>query len=260
MIIKRGFALLFALALLPASAEEAIQVKVGETLSRMNLLTPGAHRYLRYTVKNGERHPIDIWSRVISFETRDGRRLLHISQRWDEVGPPAFFLEQDSWFEPDTFRPITHLRRGDKGGELKLKAYRFDRDAVVGQTDVEGNLDKDYRVATPEPMFNFETDMELLQALPLAEGYAANLPFIDAGINQPGRYVFKVAGSDRIRGADGHMVECWLVTADYNTGTVRARFWFAKDTQVMLREEASLGDDGILVKTLIGAESADGSA
>src|SRR5579871_5855477 len=113
MMLKRLSVLLFALAMLPATAEEATQVKVGEALPRMNLLTSGAHRYLRYTVKNGERHPIDIWNRVVSYETKDGKRLLHIAQRWDEVGPPAFFLEQDSWFDANTFRPITHLRRGD---------------------------------------------------------------------------------------------------------------------------------------------------
>src|SRR4051812_33737641 len=110
MMMKPGFTLLFGLALAwnPVFAADATQVKVGEALPRVNLLIPGVHRYLRYKVKDGERHPIDIWSRVISFETRDGRRLLHVSQRWDEVGPPAFFLEQDSWFEPDTFRPISH--------------------------------------------------------------------------------------------------------------------------------------------------------
>jgi hypothetical protein len=262
MIIKRGLPLLLGLALLgspalPVFAADATQIKVGDKLPRANLLTPGTHRYLRYKVKDGERHPIDIWSRTLSYETKDGKRLFHISQRWDEVGPPVFFLEQDSWFEADTFRPITHLRRGNKGGEVKIKAYRFERDAVVGRADVEGNVDKDYRKATPEPVFNFETDMEMLQALPLAEGYAANLPFMDAGIDEPGRYVFKVAGSDRIKEADGRNVECWLVTADYNTGTVRAKFWFAKETQVMLREEVDLGEGETLIKSLIASESTD---
>ncbi|HMA52005.1 MAG TPA: hypothetical protein VKP60_19740, partial [Magnetospirillaceae bacterium] len=86
-----------------------------------------------------------------------------------------------------------------------------------------------------------------------------SLPFADPGLSDPKRYVFKVAGSETMTGVDGRPVECWIVTGDYNTGNVRARFWFDKKTQVMLHEEAIASEDGqqILVKTLLGEEQAD---
>lgn len=70
-------------------------------------------------------------------------------------------------------------------------------------------------MAMPDASYNFEYDMELLEALPLE----ADIPFYDAWIDkQPDPYAFSVAGSDTITGWDGANVNCWLVTADYKTG------------------------------------------
>ena len=238
----------------PALAAEPTVIHVGDRLARLELVKPGVHRYLRYKILGEQRELIDIWTRRVSLESQQ----MHIVQRWDEIGPPAFYLIQDSWFDPSTFRPTTHVRRGNKTGEVKVKAYRFLPDEIIGMADLAENTDKDYRMAATEPAFNFEYDMEFLQALPLVEGYQASIPFFDAGIDKkPDRYVFKVAGSEKIQGPDGGLVDCWLVTADYNTGQVRSRFWFDKKTQLMIHEEAPLEGGGMLVKTLIGSESAD---
>jgi hypothetical protein len=66
-----------------------------------------------------------------------------------------------------------------------------------------------------------------------------------------------VAGAGRIAGPDGKPMDCWLVTADYNTGKVLSRFWFAKADQVLVREEQTQKDGSTLVKTLLPPESAD---
>ena len=165
-----------------------------------------------------------------------------------------------SWFEAGTFRPLTHIRRATKeDGSTVVAGYRFEADKVVGVADLADNSKKDFSLAYAEPAYNFEHDMEFLQTLPLAEGYGANIVFYDAGIDpKADRYVFKVTGSARIEGWDGKPVDCWLVTADYNTGQVKSRFWFDKKTQVLVREEAPLKDGGYLVKTLLPPEAGDG--
>ena len=254
-----GFAIALALAA-PAAAETAT-IRVGPPPARMDLLKPGSHRYLRYEVKDGKRIARDIWDRTISFETHDGRRLLHIVQRWDEVNVPpggATSLEQDSWFEPDTFRPLTHVRRRTADGQVGVLGYRFLDDRAVGLADLPDNQRKDFSLSYPETPFNFEYDMELIQTLPLHDGYVANIPFYDAGIDkQADRYTFKVAGSDRVAGWDGRPVDCWLITADYNTGTVQSRWWVAKASQVVLREESHLPTGAIFIKTLLPPEAGD---
>jgi hypothetical protein len=97
-----------------------------------------------------------------------------------------------------------------------------------------------------------------LQTLPLADGYTANIVFYDAGIDKKAdHYVFKVAGSATIQGWDGRPVDCWLVTADYNTGQIKSRFWFDKKSQVLVREEAPMDKGALLVKTLLPPEAGD---
>ena len=256
-----GVLALSAWLLCSAAASESSGVtllKTGAPLPRFDLLRPGVHRYVRYTVKGTTRTAIDIWTRRIAFERRDGRRRVHIIQHWDEVGRPVT-LDQDSWFAAGTFVPITHVRTVHRDGKVAIGGYRFLADRIVGMDDLAGNARKDFHMASPEPAYNFEYDMELLQTLPLAPGYAASIVFYDAGIDpKPDRYVFRVAGSGRIDGPDGRPLECWIVTADYNTGKVETTFWLDKRTQTIIREESAPKPDGTyLVKALLPPEAGD---
>lgn len=236
-------------------------VKVGPPPARMNLLKAGAHRYLRYEVRDGKRIAHDIWNRTVTFEQKDGVLRLHMTQRWDEVNvapdaPSA--LEQDSWFDARNFRPLTHIRRAFIGDTVKTAGYTFLDDKAVGMADLPNNSRKDFSLDYSELPFNFEYDMELIQTLPLGPGYEANIIFYDAGIDKKAdRYTFKVAGSESITGWDGRRVDCWLITADYNTGKVQSRWWVDKSSQVVLREEAHLEDGALFVKTLLPPESSD---
>ena len=80
-----------------ATANETVDVlHVGQVLPRFNLLTATARLYLRYKVIGDKRETIDIWSRETSYETRNGQRLLHITQRWDGVVDKPYSLKQDA--------------------------------------------------------------------------------------------------------------------------------------------------------------------
>lgn len=226
-------------------------------MKRFKLLTPGTRLYLRYKIgKDGSRSTMDIWRRTVSYEDRDGRRLLHIWQRWDGVVPPAYSVVQDSWFEAETFRPLTHERQVTRNGKTLKRLYRYFEDHIVLGPDPNVDGAKETVIASPEPAFNFETDMELFQTLPLAAGYEASLNFYDPGQAPPKRYIFKVSGEATIKAADGHEIPCWVLSSDYGNpqGPV-GRFWFAKSTQAMLREEVKLADGSILVKTLLTEEA-----
>jgi hypothetical protein len=248
------------LANLCATRAQAETVRVGPPPARMNLLISGSHRYLRYNVKDGKRIARDIWDRTVSFEVKDGRRLLHITQRWDEVNvapSKPSLIEQDSWFEATSFKPITQTRRVTTETGVKITGYKFLADMAVGATDLPDNKDAGYSLSYSEPPFNFEYDMEMFQVLPLRAGYEANIPFLDVGIDKKAdRYTFKVAGSDRIAGWDARPVDCWVLTSDYNTGTVRTHWWLDKKSQVVIREESKLDDGSTFIKTLLPPEAA----
>jgi hypothetical protein len=236
-----------------AAHAETVHMRVGEPLSRFALLKNGTHRYLRYTVKaDGARSAIDIWARTLSFESNR----LHITQRWDEVAGKALLI-QDSWFEPRTFRALTHVRHLERDGKTTIKGYQFSDAKVTGLADLDDNVNRDFSIDLPQPSYNFEYDMEFLQTLPLGSQRTFDIPFYDAGVDTPGRYLFVVSGSDKVNGPDGRSIDCWVVTADYNTGKVVSRFWFAKSGQVLIREEQFQADGTLLVKTLLPPEAAD---
>jgi hypothetical protein len=246
-------ALLFGLS---SCAQAAIHsIDVGTPLPRFGLLKPGTHHSLRYLkTPDGANAPLDIWTRDVRFEERDGKQRLHIVQRWDgAIASPASapsVRRLDSWFDTATFRPLSHVRITEKDGKKVVEGFVFTPDRVSGMQDLAENTQKALSVPSGEPTFNFETDIEFLQALPLAEGYEASINFYHPGGPAPKRYLFKVTGSETIA-APGGPLDCWVVTTDYGTPGADARFWFAKGTQLMVRQESAPRDGKVIVKTLL---------
>jgi hypothetical protein len=243
--------LLACVAALSLDANAAVQdIDVGMQLPRFGLLKEGTHHYLRYMRSGDTNTAADIWTRELRFEERDGQKLLHIRQRWDGTGPAPSVKLLDSWFEAGTFRPRTHERITEKDGKRVVEGFAFTPTKVTGIKDLAGNAQKDLVVDSSEPTYNFETDMEFLQTLPLAEGYEARISFYHPGGPAPARYTWKVVGSETIAGPAGP-VDCWVLTTDYNKPGSVSKSWFAKGTQLMVRQEGAIGDGKVLVKTLI---------
>jgi len=241
------------LAALSLSSQAAVvNIDVGTPLPRFDLIRPGTHHYLRYMkTPDGASTPVDIWTREVRFEERGGKRQLHIVQRWDGVLPKPSVRRFDSWFDAATFRPLTHERISEMEGKRVVEGFVFTPGRISGMPDLADNTQKDLSMASSEPTFNFETDIELMQTLALAEGYDARINFYHPGSKSaPQRYSFKVTGSSSIAGPAGP-VDCWVVRTDYNRPGEEATFWFAKGTQLMVRQEGALPDGRVLVKTLI---------
>lgn len=219
--------LLAAATALPAQAA-VHDIDVGTQLPRFSLLKEGKHHYLRYLQDGGANKPIDIWERELRFETKDGKKLMRVRQRWDGVAPTPYTLLLDSWFEPGTFRPISHERIREKDGSRVVEGFVFAPTGVTGMKELADNSQKDLAVASSEPTYNFETDIEFLQTLPLAEGEEFRINFYHPGGKPPPqRYTWKVVGSENIAGPDGP-VECWVLTTNYNGPGPESKFWFAK--------------------------------
>ncbi len=244
-----GVALAFTVA---ASAQAATPVPVGQPLARFDRIKPATHVYLRYKQTGETIQPMDVWTREIRIEPdKAGVKRLHIVQHWDGA-TPGTVRRLDSWFELGTFRPFTHLRTTTKDGQTKIEGFDFKPDRVVGLKDLEGNAQAAYDVAAPQPTFNFETDMEFLQALPLAKGYEAQIVFHHPGGGPPAPYVFKVTGSEVLTSSAGGKVDCWVVTTDYNHPENKpATFYLAKDSQVVLKVVSPAPDGSTWVKTLL---------
>jgi hypothetical protein len=245
-----GAALAFALV---ASAQAAVTpVPVGQPLARFDKVKPATHRYLRYKQVGETITPMDVWTREIRIEPdKAGVKRLHIVQHWDGATPGAV-KTLDSWFELSTFRPYTHVRTTTRDGQTKVEGFDFQPDRVVGLKDLPNNSQAAYDVAAPQGTFNFETDTEFLQALPLAKGYEAQIVFHHPGGGPPAPYVFKVTGSEVLTSSAGGKIDCWVMTTDYNHPEWKpSTFWLAKDSQVVVKAVSPAPDGSIWVKTLL---------
>src|SRR5450830_93517 len=237
-----------ALLLAAAAVHAAPQyVAAGSPLPRFHLLKEGSHRYLRYLQAADSNTPIDIWQRDLRF---DGKTV-QLRQCWDAVGKTPSVKWLDSSFEAGTLRPLAHTRITQKDDKKTVEGFAFAPDKVTGLPDLPANTQKALAVTLTEPVFNFEADIELLQALPLGQGYEAQLAlYHPGGAAAPARYTFRVAGSEMIAGPAGP-VDCWVVTTDYNQPGTVSKFWFARTTQLMVRQESRMPDGRLLIKTLI---------
>lgn len=222
------------------------RLNVGDRLARFGLLRPGRRSYLRSQIRNGAHVATDIWQREVRFERVEGVERVRIVQRWDGTGKEPTLVERDSLFETSTFRPLTHVRTTRAGGKTVIEGFRFGEKALTGMGELADNSQAAVDVPFPEPMYNFETDMEMLQTLPFARGYAVSIPFFHPVGGAPARYLWRVAAEEALAGPDGRGIDCWVVETDYNRPQgPPARFWFAKGTQQLIRQE-SRGPDGIL--------------
>ena len=230
-------------------AAEVQTLRVGDLLPRFDWLKPGVRTFLR-TRQIGDQHaPVDIWRRETRVEVSEGVSRLRIVQRWDS---PTAVAERDSLFELETFRPLTHLRTSTRDGARTVEGFRFSDSGITGLEGVAENSREGFSVASEEPMYNFETDMEMLQTLPLAAGYAVSIPFYHPGGGAPARYLWTVTAEDRLPGPDGRDIDCWVVETDYNNAeNPPSRFWLTKATQQFMRQEARAPDGSVFRKYLL---------
>ncbi|TFW30035.1 hypothetical protein E4L96_00645 [Massilia arenosa] len=234
-----------AAALFFSSAAQAETIEVGQPLARFAALKAGTHHYLIYSKKDGANIPLSIWEREVIY-TADGMR---IRQRWDGTAP-GMVKTLDSWFDKATFKPRSHVRITEKDGKRVVEGFVFDGAKVTGMKDLADNTQKELAVTSDGPTYNFETDMEFLGTLPLAEGYEAKIRFYHPGGPAPAWYTWKVIGSETIPGPRGP-VDCWVLQTDYNKPGQETKFWYAKDSQILVHLEGKAPNGSVFVKALI---------
>lgn len=234
-----------------AASAERVAIRLGDPLERFDKLRPGSRTYLRYTISaDGVPEAIDIQTKTVAFEQKDGKRLVRIVQRWD--GPKGS-LRLDSLAEAGTLRPLTHQRDLHKDGTVRREGFRFLPGKIVGIAGQPDNIRKDFAVVSPVPAFNFEIDLETFATLPLRKGAEFEIPFYHPGGEAPAPYLFKVAGEETVAFA-GQPIDCWVMTTDYNQpGSALTRIWIAKDNQVAIRVHTPNPKGGAWVKALVAA-------
>lgn len=235
-----------------ATSAKPVKLSVGDPLQRFELLRPGVRTYLVSSLQEGRHIAQNLWRREVMFEQGEGGRRLRIRQHWDGTGPNPGMAKRVSLFEPGTFRPFSHVRVTTSKDKRTVEAFAFGARAITGLPGMADNSRADFSVASDEAMYNFETDMEMLQTLPWAAGYAVSIPFFHPGPGSvPARYLWYVVREDALTGPDGRRLPCWVVACDYNSGGPPTLFWLSKQTQQLIKMEGPGGEGAIRRKTLL---------
>lgn len=239
----------------PLDVARVPSIEVGERLARFDNLTPGTRTYLRYRIMDGVWRPMDLWRREVRFEERDGQRRMRIMQSWTGSTTAPHSLRLDSWFATGTFAPISHERRFVRAEETRNEGFLFAPGRVIGLPAMPENTRASFVQESPQPTFNFETDMEMVQALPLGPGYATKIRFYHPGGAAPADYILHVTGSTSLAGPAGP-VEAWIVEeqAAVSPSGPPSRFFVAKKGQQVLRVEQPQTDGSMVVKVLLSQE------
>jgi hypothetical protein len=225
-------------ATVAAKPSSVVRLKVGDRLPRFDLIRTGKRSYLISSLRDGHHIAQNIWQRQVEFKRRSGKLELCIRQHWDGVGDTPAFVERESWFEMGTFRPSSHTRITTRQDKKTVEGFLFGDRGITGLPNLTDNVRADFSVDSDEPMYNFETDMEMLQALPWARGYAVSIPLFHPAVDsKPARYLWSVIGDEALVGPAG-LIDCWVVKCDYNSADPPTRFWLTKSTQQLIKMES----------------------
>lgn len=237
--------------------DEVSRVVSGLPLARSALVDRGVRRYLRYRIVGEVWAPLDIVTREVREANVGGKDQLTVTSRYFGIASPSLdpTSETVSVVDAVSFVPVSHRRGRYRDGTLTTESYLFSQQSIAADPTVSGSANADFAVALAEPTYNFELDLELLEALDWSDGAVRVVNFYHpGGATAPADYTFIVTGSQTIESFGGGEVPCWVVSTDYNRpNQPPAKFWIAKDGQAVLRVEQAFPGGSTIVKQLIGA-------
>lgn len=223
-------ALLFMTQTLMAQQQDTLHV--GTVFKDFNKLNYETFEFEVYSERDGKKTPPVLMTSTTTKENINGRKYIAIRHTWSS---PKFNGNFYALLEPKTMRPVIQIRNLDKGKE----AYQFLEGRITGLDTAANNLEADYHLELPFPVFNFEIDLEIFSVLPLSENKTLMVPFYHAGSSSsPAYYEIKVEKTENLEIPEVGDVSCWVLFMNYG-GIQPTRFWYTKKDRKFVRMEAT---------------------
>lgn len=204
-------ALLAALVLsAPAFAQDAVTVRPGDASLVTSWIQPAT---TSYTIRVVEPIQQNVGTAVESVAVDDG-----VVTRVLTVDVPMQGMSQKDSVRADlaTLAPLTHHSTGGMA-EVSLE---FMPEGVVGAVTPKGQALQAVTEMTDAPVFDSAWIADLVQSLPLAEGYAAEVPAFNAAPTGLQTYAIRVTGRESRKRADGTDGTGWVVEAQAGPATI----------------------------------------
>lgn len=236
-----GLPRLVALAALlltrPALAQQPDTIRVGDKRLHAARLQPGTRQYLVYFVNPAKPKNVGfwLWRRELQASQHQGQPVWRVQQHWYGSDSTSY-REITSLVRADDFAPLYH----DETVRGQRKAYNWHPQRVSGADSVSHNQAAAFQLVLPQPVFNWNLDIETFELLPLAAGKRFVIPFYDAGSPAPTYAEYTVTGRESLRLPGGQTVPCWKLVTEGRTpagAPYKQTFWLSQRGQEFLKEE-----------------------
>ncbi len=210
----------------------AKKLQIGKSLAASRI-TPHTEKYVLYTQSSdgSTKQASTILTRTIEFGEQNGEPIIRVVQRYDRASGTGV---DTSTLRRRTLEPLSY------NAELteQKESFEFTAERARGSitTRKSGEI-KSFDVPFKEPVMNAVVQNEIIQSLPLKNGYAVTIPLYN-----PGKIfltpTYRVIGSERIPTADGQRIEAWLIEVE--GAAVPTTIWVSKQTQQLLMQKSLL--------------------
>ncbi len=173
--MKRSIATAGALLLLSATAGQAQQqLSVGSPDVDGRLILAGTYTTQLTVYENGERTPASLQKETIALVTHNGKEQLRQITTMQRNGDVQ--STDTTYFDPETLAPTQHRSSNSWSGQVSLNYWG---NHVAGTKTTADGTTEDVRLTLDQPLYDVSGVMLVVRALPLQEGYGANIPVLN---------------------------------------------------------------------------------
>jgi|CXWL01.1.fsa_nt_gi hypothetical protein len=224
----------------PAQKPDTIAITKQELA--LKYLQPGRSSYLVYFKRSadGPAEKLTLVNINVEAANIDGRKAYSITQQWDSED--AVIHTSKTLHDAEDFSTLRH--------DIWWKARGFTAkfDFLTKQASFEGTIDdatkskivNDFEGSFSSYNLCWHSDLTVFQLFPYKAGRTFRVNFYDPGAAAPKIADYVVAGSETLVTGGGQKIDCWIMEYTSRSpkgATFVQRFWIAKRTQEVLKEE-----------------------
>ena len=223
-----------------AMTADTLQIKSGDL--DMKALQTGSYSYALFYKKTKES-----WAqRITLVKIKVSKGMYHdkpaitVIQRWDR---DTIMHAAWSVFDAKDFSTLLHHTWWKTLGysmkfDFEAKTAGFDKNGIIGEIpdSIKTAATAGFNQSFESYNLNWHADLIVYQLLPYQNNRTFVINYYDPGFGKPEHVLYTVTGSDFITTGSGEKVECWVLNHD-DPGNIYERFWIAKKTKEVLKEE-----------------------
>jgi len=240
-----------------AKTNDTIYVKPADL--DLKALQTGHYSYILYNRQTKESPAFHVTLMNFNIESKPFRNkpAFVVTQEWDR---DTIINAVNSVFSATDFSNIVHSNYWKSIGyainfdfEAKTVDFVIKDPKVTIPDSIKTACINDFNQSFQKYNLNWHADLIIYQLLPYKDKRTFAINFYDPGFGKAEDVMYTVTGSEILTDHYGKKIDCWVLSHDDagNPGTYE-RFWIAKATKEVLKEEDFFGKRGYRYKIKIG--------